>query len=60
MIGKLLIIQYMKKARHKILGKAWYDSFFPKREKGNKQKKDVHSTRTGSRYTKMLLVIISG
>ena len=50
----------MKKARYKLLGKAWYDSFFPKREKGNKQKKDVHSTRTGSRYTKMLLVIISG
>lgn len=39
MIGKLLIIQYMKKARYKILGKAWYDSFFPKREKGNKKKK---------------------
>ena len=37
MIGKLLIIQYMKKARYKILGKAWYDCF-PKREKGKKKK----------------------
>lgn len=57
MIGKLLIIQYMKKARYKILGKAWYDCF-PKREKG--KKKNVHSTRIRSRYTKRLLVIISG
>lgn len=36
MIGKLLIIQYMKKARYKILGKAWYDCF-PKREKRKKK-----------------------
>ena len=57
MIGKLLIIQYMKKARYKILGKAWYDCF-PKREKVKKKK--VHSTRTGSRYTKRLLAITSG
>ena len=59
MTGKLLI-QYMKKAKYKIVGKAWYDSFFPKEKKEKKKKKDVHSTRTGSKYTKMLLVIISG
>ena len=50
----------MKKAKYKIVGKAWYDSFFPKEKKEKKKKKDVHSTRTGSKYTKMLLVIISG
>ena len=50
----------MKKARYKTVGKARYDSFFPKEKKEKKKKKkDVHSTRTGSRYTKMLLVIIS-
>ena len=59
MTGKLLI-QYMKKAKYKIVGKAWYDSFFPKEKKEKKKKKDVHITRTGSKYTKMLLVIISG
>ena len=58
MTGKLLI-QYMKKARYKTVGKARYDSFFPKQKNEKKKKKDVHSTRTGSRYTKMLLVIIS-
>ena len=29
-------------------------------KKAKYKKKDVHSTRTGSKYTKMLLVIISG
>ena len=38
MTGKLLI-QYMKKAKYKIVGKAWYDSFFPKDKKEKKKKK---------------------
>ena len=38
MTGKLLIIQYMKKARYKTVGKARYDSFFPKEKKEKKKK----------------------
>ena len=40
MTGKLLI-QYMKKARYKTVGKARYDSFFPKQKKEKKKKKKM-------------------